>query len=28
MGTYRDSQDDSFGLRSQASFNTGCADAV
>jgi hypothetical protein len=28
VGTYRGSRDDSFGLRSQASFNTGSADAV
>ena len=28
IGTYRGSRDDSFGLHSQASFNTGNADAV
>jgi hypothetical protein len=28
IGTYRGSRDDSFGLHSQASFNTGSADAV
>jgi hypothetical protein len=28
IGTYRGSRDDSFGLHSQASFDTGSADAV
>jgi hypothetical protein len=28
IGSYRGSRDDSFGLHSQASFNTGSADAV
>jgi hypothetical protein len=28
IGTYRGSRDDSLRLRSQASFNTGSADAV
>ena len=28
IGTYRGSRDDNFGLCSQASFNTGSADAV